>query len=112
MDFNKDVLFNREFRTKFMANPHKYLKELNSTSLEGMEIKIVENKKGVLYFIVPNQIDNDDLSNISAAVVTSGGTSTAGTLGTASTASSVSSTFGSVSCALSVGTSGTVQLQK
>lgn len=106
MDY-KDILVSRELRSQLIANPRKYLKEVSNASLEDVEIKVVENKKDVLYFVVPNSVDFSDanLSAISAA----GGSSTAGTAGTIGTIGSWTSTVSTAASAATIGCAGSLE---
>ncbi len=62
----KNKLHDRKFRSKFIANPKKALREISYDMIEDIEYKAVESTKYVTYFVIPQQ-SNVDLSNISAA---------------------------------------------
>ena len=92
----KNTIYDRKFRSELISNPKKELKKISFDIIEDIDYKVIESTKDITYFVIPQQDNTVDLSNISAAgkSIPVSSAACAGSVGTVCTCVG---TFGTVS---------------
>ncbi len=104
-----NLLFDREFRKNLEKQPKQYITELGYSEFEeDITVAVHKNTANIFYIIFPIiAIDQQELTNINAAVATVG---SVGSVASAGTASSAFTCISSVSSASTVGSLGSAKV--
>ncbi len=105
-EMKNKLLFDKEFRTKIMANPKTVVASvIGDIASEGVSYKVVESTKYITYFVIPNN-NQVNLSQLYGSGEFKVGT--AGTGGSVGTLGSACTCVGTYSSASSIGSYGSI----
>lgn len=105
-----NIFYDKDFRNKIIHADAKELKQLIADVSAGVQVKVVINSKGTIYFAIPHAsaLGFIDLSDIQAAAKV-GTTGCVGSVASASTFGSICGSFTSIASASTLGTAGTAK---
>ncbi len=107
---NRFNLYEKEIRSKILANPQEFFNDASSEWMSDVEFVVKKNSKDTTYFVLPSynaELDDNALNSLSAAKTGCAGS--AGSATTAATAGSVCTTLSTASTLSSVATAGTAK---